>query len=368
MTISTLKRRNLQSQITSSSTVSLPFIHSNRFAALCYITMAALFRIIYHKWVPLQVVTESYAGTTVIVTGATSGIGLEVAIKFASLGADKVIMTARDLKKGERVKADIERQVGRKNQLELWELDMNSYDSIVAFAQRANGLEHLDIAVLNAGLHNATFKQSKLGFEEDIQVNAISTVLLAVLLLPKLKQSPRPNGKIPVLEFVNSGLHQSLQLRQHAAADPKILDFYNKPDGFTPSHYYSASKLFLMYATNHLAKVTSSGDVIITSVCPGMVATDLARDYKMPGVAIGLWLMRIILQRNPEQGARTLISGTTLGERSHGRFWQHDKIQPIGKSLTGEANKITGLRVWKEIVEILSEKVPTFKEALDRVV
>lgn len=330
--------------------------------------MAAIFKIIYHKWKPLQTTIESFAGRNIIVTGATSGIGLEAVIKFAELGASKVIMTARDLKKGQMVKSDIEKRTGKTDQLELWELDMNSYDSIVAFANRAAALDHLDVVVLNAGLHNATFKSTDLGYEEDIQVNAISTTLLAVLLLPKLKQSPRPYGKIPVLSLVNSGLHQRVKVKPEAVQSPKILDFYNKPEGFSPSHYYSVSKLFLMYATTQLAAETSSGDVIITSVCPGMVATDLARDYKLPGLKIALWLMAVLLQRTSEQGSRTLVSGTTLGEKSHGRFWQHDTIQPVAPSLTGEENKKIGVRVWNEVVDILSEKVATFKGALEQVV
>ena len=52
--------------------------------------------------------TTSFEGKTVIVTGATSGLGYEAALKFAKLGASKVILTARDMSKGQTCKALIE--------------------------------------------------------------------------------------------------------------------------------------------------------------------------------------------------------------------------------------------------------------------
>jgi hypothetical protein len=75
-------------------------------------------------------VTESYKERTVIVTGATSGIGLEAVYKFASLGASKVIIAARDTKKGESTKSSIAARLGYSDQLEVWELDMASFDSV----------------------------------------------------------------------------------------------------------------------------------------------------------------------------------------------------------------------------------------------
>lgn len=327
-----------------------------------------LLQILSQKWInPPKDTTESYEGRNIIVTGATSGIGPEAVAKFAALGASKVIIAARDLKRGEKVRADIETRVGKKDQLEVWELDMLSYESVVAFAQRANKLDHLDIAVLNAGIRRGPFEQSKYGWETDLQVNTISTALLGILLLPKLKQSKKPTGKIPILEFVNSGLHQNAKIDPEALKTEGILQAYNTAERFSPQSQYGLSKLFLIFATNKLATEVSSEEVIITSVCPGMVKTDLGRDVKFPGVNLVLNIIGFFLMKSPEQGARLLLSGTTQGERLHGRFWQADKIKPVGPSVAGEENAKIGLRVWNEIVATLSKDVPSVKEVLNSI-
>ncbi|KAF1942021.1 hypothetical protein EJ02DRAFT_376662 [Clathrospora elynae] len=328
--------------------------------------MAAFVRIFKNKWItPPKEVRENYAGKIIIVTGGTSGIGKEAAYKFAVLGALKVIIAARDLKKGESTKAALEARLGRADQLEVWELDMMSYDSVKAFAQRANELEHLDMAVLNAGTRRIPFVQSKYGWEEDLQVNTLSTTLLAILLLPKLKESKQHTGKTAILEFVNSGLHQNAVVAPEVREEPSILDYYNQQEKFKEGSQYKFSKVFLMYATQKLADKISSVDVVITSVCPGWVQTDLGRDHFFPGVFVLAFFFMFLFMRTPAQGANMVLSGTTQGESVHGRFWQHDKIQPISESLTGPEMKELGSRIWNEIVDALRKDVPEVTKVLD---
>lgn len=328
--------------------------------------MAAFIRLFKTKWItPPQPTTTDYSGSIIIVTGATSGIGKEAVFKFAALGALKVIIAARDVKKGVSTKDELAQRLGRGDQLEVWELDMMSYDSVVAFAERAQALEHLDIAILNAGLRRSSYHSGEDGWEEDLQVNTLSSVLLAVLLLPKLKQSKDYAGKTPVLEFVNSGLHQSavvpIDVRQH----PNILNYYNRRENFKEGSQYKYSKVFLMYATNKLASEISSADVIITSICPGAVRTDLGRDHYFPGVYILAAALIVLFMMSPSQGANTILSGTTQGESVHGRFWKNDKIQPVPLALAGTEMRDLGVRIWAEIVEKLKADVPTFPKALD---
>ena len=328
--------------------------------------MAALVRIFRNKWItPPQPTTEDYSGRIIIVTGATSGIGKEAAYKFAVLGASKVIIAARDLKKGASTKDELARRLGRDDQLEVWELDMMSYDSVVAFAELAHELEHLDIAILNAGLRRSSYHAGEQGWEEDLQVNTLSSVLLAVLLLPKLKQSKHYAGKTPILELVNSGLHQSAVVPTEVRQRPNILEYYNTRENFKEGRQYSYSKVFLMYATNKLASEISSADVIITSICPGVVKSNLGRDHYFPGIYILAAVIIFLLMKSPSQGANLVLSGTTQGESLHGRFWRDDRIQPVPLAVAGAEMKELGLRVWNEIVETLKKEVPAFSKALD---
>jgi NAD(P)-dependent dehydrogenase (short-subunit alcohol dehydrogenase family) len=328
--------------------------------------MAAMFRVFKGKWItPPKEVHEDYTGRNIIVTGATSGIGVEAVFKFAKLGAAKVIIAARDVKKGESIKSALGARLGRHDQLEVWELDMMSYDSVEVFAKRANALDHLDITVLNAGTWRVQFSQSKFGWEEDLQVNTLSTTLLAILLLPKLKKSKQHTGKIPILEIVNSGLHQSAVVASEVRQKPSVLDHYNKKENHNGGTQYKFSKVFLMYATKKLADEISSGDVIITSICPGWVNTNLGRDHFFPGVHILAFFFTFLFMRSAAVAANMVLSGTTQGESVHGRFWRHDSIQPIPPSLAGPEMKELSVRMWYEIVDALEKDVPGVSKAVD---
>lgn len=315
-----------------------------------------MYRVFRNKWItPPAPVNADYSGRNIIITGATSGIGEEAAYKFAALGASKVIIAARDSKKGERTKAALEGRLQGKGQLEVWELDMMSYESVVAFAKRAQSLEHLDVLVLNAGTWRTTFSRSNHGWEEDLQVNTLSTTLLALLLLPKLKKSKQITGRIPILEFVNSGLHQSAVVPPELRSQTNVLEHYNQREQFREGSQYKFSKVFLMYATTCLADKISSGDVIITSVCPGWVFTNLGRDHYFPGVYYVAFFFIFLFMRTPDQGADMVLSGTTQGEKVHNRFWRNDQIQPIPPSLEGETMKEFAKRMFDEIVVALGD-------------
>jgi NAD(P)-dependent dehydrogenase (short-subunit alcohol dehydrogenase family) len=327
--------------------------------------MAGMFRVFKNKWItPPKETHEDYTGRYIIVTGATSGIGKEAVFKFAKLGAAKVILTARDMKKGESTKAALETRLGRTDQLEVWELDMMCYDSVQAFAQRASELDRLDIVILNAGTRRTRLFQSGYGFDEDLQVNTLSTTLLAILLLPKLKESKQRTGRIPILEFVNSGLHQSAVIAPEVRETPNVLDHFNQPENFKEGRQYSFSKVFLMYVTKKLANEISSEDVIITSICPGWVFTELGRDHFFPGVFIVAFFFIFLFMRSPAQGANMVLSGTTQGESVHGRFWRHDKIQPTPPSMTGTEMKELSARMWREIVGALKKDIPGIEETV----
>lgn len=315
-----------------------------------------MYRVFKNKWItPPQPTNVDYSGRTVIVTGATSGIGEEAAYKFAALGASRVIMTARDMKKGESSKAALGKRLKSEGQLEVWELDMMSYESVYAFIERAKKLEYIDIVVLNAGAWRTTFSKSAHGWEEDLQVNTLSTTLLMLQLLRKLRESRNVTGRISILEIVNSGLHESAVVPPEVRAESNVLKYYNQKEQFRDGKQYKFSKVFLMYATVSLADRISSGDVIITSVCPGWVYTQLGRDYYFPGIYYLVYFFILLFMRTASQGADMVLSGTTQGEKVHGRFWRHDAIQPIATSLKGDAMKDLRIRVFDEILAALKE-------------
>jgi len=151
--------------------------------------------------------TQKFTGRTIIVTGSNIGMGLEAARHFVRLDAAKVILAVRTITKGEHVKKSIEDSEKRQNVVEVWSLDLDSYASVKAFAARAQGLERLDVVVANAGMFTFHFQMAE-DNERTITVNVISTFLLGVLLIPKLRETAIAFNRESVLTFTGSFTHK----------------------------------------------------------------------------------------------------------------------------------------------------------------
>ncbi|RYP48933.1 hypothetical protein DL768_005295 [Monosporascus sp. mg162] len=191
---------------------------------------------------------------TAIVTGSNTGIGLECARQLLDLGTSKLIIAVRDEFKGQAARANLlsGRSAHPDNTVEVWKLDLQSYDSITTFVERTKSLERLDIVVLNAGVMKQFFDLNpSTGHEETIQVNVLSTALLAILLLPvlKAKNSPDQPGRVAMVSsdgasWAKFGEKNSTPLL--AALDER--------EAFDPVGRYSTSKLLNQLFVTELTK------------------------------------------------------------------------------------------------------------------
>ena len=252
--------------------------------------------------------------------------------------------------------------------IEVWHLDMLDYASIQTFANRAQTeIDRLDYAILNAGVMQNSFATSPYGWETSLQVNLLSTTLLALHLLPKLKANTLA-GFTPVLEIIGSGMHflpdkTSMQEVDDPSQDP--LRAYNTPKNFNGmGGQYAISKLFLMYAYAHLSKMSVSREndgkptVYVQVVCPGYTQSGLgSSDASGPLRLVGN-VLKATVARSTEKGARTYIAGLTLGEKGHGRFWQYDRIQPAAPLLIDSGAMNRRDRVWVAVLMALRRDVP----------
>ena len=118
----------------------------------------------------------SFAGRTVIVTGANSGLGEVTATELARVGAS-VILAVRNTAKGD---AAAERMTG---DVQVRRLDLQDLASIQEFA---DGVEQVDVLVNNAGIMAVPYAQTKDGFESQIGTNHLGHFALTNRLLPKL--------------------------------------------------------------------------------------------------------------------------------------------------------------------------------------
>ncbi|KAJ4149021.1 hypothetical protein NW754_000457 [Fusarium falciforme] len=168
--------------------------------------MGGMGQIMRSQFLSLPYPTKTFTGQTIIVTGSNIGLGLEAARHLVRLDAARVILAVRTLSKGEAAAASIEQTTSRKGVVEVWELDLSRYDSVKRFARRVGTLDRLDVFLANAGIMNKSFIKLE-DNESQITVNVISTLLLGIMVLPKLRESALKYGKPGVLTFTGSFVH-----------------------------------------------------------------------------------------------------------------------------------------------------------------
>lgn len=180
---------------------------------------------------------KSFEGQTVIITGSNTGLGLEAARHVFRLGCAKLILAVRTISKGEAAKEDIVRSVKKRSDgattIDVWPLDLSKTESTLKFAERVNSeLGRLDVVIENAGI-SATKHNTSEGVEDTIQVNVLSTFLLALLVLPKLMETKsRFPGSEPHLTVVSSEVHHWTKFKEASSAD--LYAALNSEKGFEP--------------------------------------------------------------------------------------------------------------------------------------
>jgi NAD(P)-dependent dehydrogenase (short-subunit alcohol dehydrogenase family) len=273
----------------------------------------------------------SFAGKTVLITGSNTGIGLQAALKFAVLGASKLILAVRTQAKGDEAKKKIIALAKQaKTDIIVMQLDMGSFDSVRSFAaQIEKEVATLDVAVLNAGIAPPKYSTAKTGWESALQVNIHSTALLAILLMPKLKQTTSKTGRLSQLTITGSFACQYVKAEE-MKLDPgeSLLKKMSAPENFNSAKSYGQIKLLTQYIMHGLVEdyAKSDGgeiDVAVNVACPGLCTTDLGRDFPWY-VALPTKLMQMYCARSAEEGSRSLVSATLLGKAGHGKFWTND--------------------------------------------
>jgi NAD(P)-dependent dehydrogenase (short-subunit alcohol dehydrogenase family) len=106
-----------------------------------------------HLFARLPVPDSDLTGRTFLVTGSNTGLGFAAAVHLARLNPARLILAVRDITKGEAAKSQVILATGFSGALDVWELDMADFASVKRLAQRANSLERLDGALLNAGIN-----------------------------------------------------------------------------------------------------------------------------------------------------------------------------------------------------------------------
>jgi NAD(P)-dependent dehydrogenase (short-subunit alcohol dehydrogenase family) len=279
----------------------------------------------------------SFAGRTVIVTGANSGLGLVTARELARVGA-KTILAVRNTAKGDEAAASITGDV------EVRKLDLQDLASVRAFA---DGVDRVDVLINNAGIMAVPYAQTVDGFESQIGTNHLGHFALTNLLLPKLTDR---------VVTVSSMFHWIGRINL------KDLNWKARP--YRPWLAYGQSKLANLLFTSELHRrlAEAGSSVRALAAHPGYSHTNLqghsGRRLGDTAMALG---GRYFATDADFGASQTLYAASQElpGDSFIGpRFGYLGRTQPVGRSpLARDAKKTTAL--WE-----LSEQLTDTKFAL----
>jgi len=271
------------------------------------------------------------ATQTVVVTGATAGIGFVTARSLASDGM-RVVALGRSPARITAADAAIRASIGEPN-LEWIRADFASLDEVARASEEiAASCGHIDVLVNNAGNQLIDRRVTADGFETTYQVNHLAPFLMTAKLLPNLLRSDRPQ----VITLSSIG---------HSMIDDMVWDDLQMESDFSAFRAYAQSKLANVLFTHELARRTVGTALVASAVHPGLVASDFPnkgdtfmQDYYRDASARGEAL-------TSEQGAETVVwlaRGVGNSTPSGGYFFRRERVA----ASAGGSDPVSARRLW----------------------
>jgi NAD(P)-dependent dehydrogenase (short-subunit alcohol dehydrogenase family) len=279
------------------------------------------------KWTTAEV--GDLSGRTIVITGASSGIGLVTARELARAGA-RVVLAVRNPDKGQRVAAEIA------GETEVRQLDVASPSSVRRFATCWSG--DIDVLINNAGIMDIPLTRTVEGLELQTATNYFGPFLLTNLLLPFVTDR---------VVSVTSQLHRM------GTVDLDDLNWVTRP--YKAMAAYQASKLELVLFSLELQRRLNEEPATVRSVLahPGIANTNLVAHS--PSNAI----MKLgFLLNDAEHGALpTLFAATQevagnayVGPRGLGSIKGHPKVR---KPSTRGLDTDLAARLWAATTQLI---------------
>ena len=273
---------------------------------------------------------------TILITGATNGIGKAAAIKFAE-SAKSIAFTYRN----EELAEDLINEMQKINpnlSIISFFCDFSVQDSIRECADKIkNDLKAIDLLINNAGVVNTEYSETIDGIENTFAVNHLGYFLFTNLLLDLVKKESESR-----IINVSSAAHHFVKGMQW--------DDINYKDDFKMGlKAYGQSKLGNILFTKQLAKKLQKDGVTVNAIHPGGVNTSLGNQNNS---LLGR-VLKIILKpffRSPLKGANTIIYLAEIdGLSITGAYWVDGRV---AKTSHYSKNEAEAEKLWR-----LSEKL-----------
>ncbi|PYH88399.1 NAD(P)-binding protein [Aspergillus ellipticus CBS 707.79] len=326
---------------------------------------ASIPRFFYHQltFKPALVHDVSLQGQTAIVTGSNTGIGFETSRQLLDLGLSKLILAVRDEAKGNAAREQLlssqatDETTTTTANIEVWPLDLSEYASVQAFAERCASLPHLHLVVLNAGIAPATrVFNAQTGHDQIVQVNYLSTALLAILLVPVLQAKRDSQGGVSRMTIVSSEVAAWTDFRERHRPPPLLKALDDNDAKVDMLDRMMVSKLLGQMFLAELVRRVPASAVVINAVSPGSVHDsqfNREHDRTFSGAIAKIFMRRVAF--TAAVGARLVADAAVRhGEETHGQFLSFQKVVPMAPMVYNTEGKKVAAQLWQETMAELS--------------
>lgn len=209
---------------------------------------------------PHQTTTASLAGKTVVIAGATSGVGLAAAREGARFGG-RLALLARNEAKGRAVKAELERDFGAEVSLHLADFARLADVRRVA-DELLDATPRIDVLINSAGVHCTRRQETAEGHELVFSVNHLAPFLLTLRLLPKLREG----GAARIVQVNSQG---------HRFGGLDLRDLTWRRRFYLGLRAYGAAKTAQLLSVWEFADRLAGSGVTVNAMHPGEVRTGI---------------------------------------------------------------------------------------------
>ena len=260
--------------------------------------------------------SQSMVGKTVVITGATSGLGRATALQLAKKDAF-VVCVARNTNKARKVLKEIENEGG---QGQFVIADLSCMTETAEAAERIGKMvDRLDVLINNAGNHFSKYRVTYEGFESTLALNYLSPFVLTHHLLNSMEQTASRFGEARIIN-ISSTMHK-------APINWDDLNCRNTKYKGTVAYYQS--KHMLTSFTYYLSSKLRNRGITVNCIHPGFVKTAVAQsDYPFPMNLI-VPIVGFFIGESPDQAADTPVWLASSDEAKgiNGEYIHHRKIK-----------------------------------------
>lgn len=287
-------------------------------------------------------------------------------LRRARLNASHIVLACRDVKKGEAAVQKIrdDTKCRRNTKLEVWHLDLSSYDSVLAFNERmCIGLNRLDAFIANVGMEVQEFQVAE-NIEKHLAVNVVSCFMSAIACLPLLRQTSKDFDTQTTLTFCGSMYHifgPDGEFDAGMDENADMFDSLSDPNRTDIIWRYALSKLMVHQCFHELVSQVGNNEkhtdsrVIFNIVNPGWCSTELSRAKPSN---LGEKFCFALMGWTAEKGSRIYLHALAAGQSSHGKYLSEGSSKLESQYVRSERGRRSQVKMWRDLMTRLEEAAP----------